>query len=196
MLLDVRRGILGGTFDPPHLAHLVAAEAAYRQLGLDVVVFIPAGEPWQKLGSGVSAGPHRLAMTELAVADVAYFQADDREVVRTGWSYTIDTLETFPADDDLTVILGADAALGLATWHRAEELLDSARFAVVPRHGIDRNDVDEVLAGVAVRWLDMPELDISSTALRERLLQSRSVRFLVPAAVLRYINDHGLYREV
>jgi len=101
MLPPVRRGILGGTFDPPHLAHLVAGEAAYRELGLDVVTFLPAGRPWQKADLGVSPAADRWEMTRRAVAGVSYFAADDREVRRDGWTYTADTLATFPESEEL-----------------------------------------------------------------------------------------------
>ncbi|HEY5728050.1 MAG TPA: nicotinic acid mononucleotide adenylyltransferase, partial [Acidimicrobiia bacterium] len=132
----MRRGILGGTFDPPHVAHLVAAETAYRQLALDVVTLMPAGDPWQKADRRVSDPVHRLAMTELAAAGVGYFEVDDREVRRRGPTYTIETIGSFPADDDIVLILGADAAAGLAGWHRADEVRGRASFAVMPRPGI------------------------------------------------------------
>ena len=95
----MRRAILGGTFDPPHLAHLFAGEAAYRQLEVDVVTFIPAGDPWQKAGRDVTPAHHRWAMTELAVDGIEYFEADRREVDREGWTYTIDTLTSFGEDE-------------------------------------------------------------------------------------------------
>jgi nicotinate-nucleotide adenylyltransferase len=106
----VRRGILGGTFDPPHLAHLVAGEVAYRDLALDVVTFIPAGRPWQKEGSGVTGAEHRRAMTGLALEGIGYFELDDREVRRDGLTYTADTLDALPEADRLVLILGGDAA--------------------------------------------------------------------------------------
>ncbi len=145
MLAPVRRGILGGTFDPPHVAHLVAAETAYRQLALDVVTLMPAGDPWQKADRRVSAPLHRLDMTELAAAGVGYFEVDDREVRRQGPTYTIDTIGSFPADDDIVLILGADAAAGLAGWHRADEVRGRASFAVMPRPGIAADAVEDAL---------------------------------------------------
>lgn len=187
----MRRGILGGTFDPPHLAHLVAGEAAYRELGLDVVTFLPAGRPWQKAGRGVSAAGHRWEMTRRAVAGVPYFGADDREVIRDGWTYTADTLETFPADEELVLILGADAVAGLPTWQRPQEVLGRARLAVMGRPGVKRSAV-EAAAG-EVHWLDAPLLDISGTGLRARRRAGQSLRFLVPDAVLDYIESAGLY---
>ncbi|HHC08904.1 MAG TPA: nicotinate (nicotinamide) nucleotide adenylyltransferase [Actinobacteria bacterium] len=186
------RGILGGTFDPPHIAHLVAAEAAYRQLGLDRVTFLPAGAPWQKSGRRVSAPEHRWAMTRRAVAGVEYFDADDREVRRPGWTYTIDTLEELA--ERVVLVLGADAARGLPTWHRAEDVLARVEVAVVPRPGVAREEVDAVL-GARASWLDVPPLEVSGTRLRSMVAAGRSVRFLVPDPVWRYIDDHGLYRE-
>lgn len=193
MLRGVQRGILGGTFDPPHLAHLFAGEAAHGDLGLDVVTFLPAGAPWQKAGTAVSAPSHRLAMTQLAIDGVDHFEIDDREIGRDGWTYTIETLSEF-AGDEVTLILGADAAAGMPTWHRAADVLASVRIAVLPRPGTNRVEADRALDGGDVVWLDTPEVDVSGTAIRRRVAADLSVRFLVPDPVLGYIADHGLYR--
>lgn len=191
MLPGVRRGILGGTFDPPHLAHLMAGEVAYRQLDLDVVTFIPAGAPWQKADREVSDAEHRWEMTAAAVSGVPYFEADDREVNRDGWSYTVDTLESY-AGDELVLILGADAASRLHTWHRWREVLDLAHVAVVPRPGSHPADVTGNLP-VPVVWLDAPEIGVSGTMLRERAGEGKSIRFLVREPVWRYIDDNSVY---
>ena len=193
MLAPVRRGILGGTFDPPHVAHLVAAETAYRQLALDVVTLMPAGDPWQKADRRVSAPLHRLDMTELAAAGVGYFEVDDREVRRQGPTYTIDTIGSFPADDDIVLILGADAAAGLAGWHRADEVRGRASFAVMPRPGIAADAVEDALHPASAAWLDIPELAISATELRAMAARGASIRFLVPDEVWRYVEAHRLY---
>jgi nicotinate-nucleotide adenylyltransferase len=193
ILAVVRRGILGGTFDPPHLAHLFAGEAAFRGLDLGVVTFIPAGAPWQKAGHRVSAPEHRWRMTMLAVDGVEYFEADDREVNREGWTYTIDTLDSYPADEDLFLIVGADAALGLPTWDRCEDVMDRVTVAVMPRPGVDRRAVDDVLGDCEHAWLDTPSLDISGTMLRARARVGMSLRFLVPDPVWLYVNEHALY---
>jgi len=187
----VRRGILGGTFDPPHFAHLIAGEAAYRQLRLDVVSFIPAGAPWQKANDGVTPAEQRWDMTSLATGGVDYFIADDREVGRDGWTYTVDTLAEFPADDELVLILGADAAARLPTWHHAEEVIRRVCVAVMPRPGTSRAAV--VAAGVEATWLDVPEIAISGTMLRERCRSGRSIRFFVREPVFDYIEQRGLY---
>ncbi len=194
----MRVGILGGTFDPPHLAHLHTGEVAYRQLGLDAVLFMPAGAPWQKAGRRVSAPVHRWEMTRRAVAGVDYFVADDREVHRDGWTYTADTLSTFSPDDEVTLILGADAAAKLPTWERAGEVLERVRLAVAPRPGIPAEDVGVTLedgASRPVTWLDMAPLDISGTLIRRRVAAGHSVRFLVRDSVWRYLMDQGLYAD-
>lgn len=191
MLSPVRRGILGGTFDPPHLAHLVAGEAAFRELGLDAVTFIPAGRPWQKVELGVSPAAHRWEMTRRAVAGVVYFEADDREVRRDGWTYTADTLAAFPEDEDLVLILGADAAAGLPTWRSPETVLQRAQVAVMERPGVDRAAVAAAVGRPL--WLHTPLLGISGTLLRARQRAGLSLRFLVPDAVVDYIESAGLY---
>lgn len=187
----VRRGILGGTFDPLHLAHLAGGEAAYRELGLDTVTFMPAGSPWQKAERDVSAASDRWQMTLLATSDVEYFEADDREVHRPGWTYTIDTLESMDPDDDIVLIVGADAAAGFPSWHRADEIVERVTIAVMPRPGVDRSDI--AIANGSHHWLDMPALPLSGTLLRERVRAGRSIRFYVPDPVLGYIEQHSLY---
>ena len=196
-------GILGGTFDPPHIAHMVVAEAAYRLLGLDQVRFIPAGAPWQKAGGGVTPARCRWEMTAAAVSGAPYLAADDREVARPGYTYTIDTLAELAEEDRAgggsgeppVLILGADAAFRLPSWRRADEVLASARIAVAPRPGTPREAVEEAVGGRAeVVWLDVPPLGVSGTALRRRAAAGGSLRFLVPPPVLDYIERCRLYR--
>ncbi len=187
----MKRGIFGGTFDPPHIAHLLAGEAAYRQLSLDVVTFIPAGDPWQKADESVSGAEHRLRMTRLAVRDVPYFEVDDIEIRREGATYTIDTVESFDADD-LVLILGADAALGLRTWHRWRELVGLVEMAVAPRPGIGRHEVERAVPK-PVTWLDMSLLDVSSTELRRRAESGSSIRFYVSEGTWGYVEETSLY---
>lgn len=189
----MRRGILGGTFDPPHLAHLFAGEAAYRDLGLDIVTFIPAGAPWQKAGRHMTSVEHRWQMTTLAVADIPYFEADDREVRREGWTYTIDTLHSFPDDEQLFLILGADAARGIPTWQASDDVLQRATIAVVPRPGVDRIEVDEALNAGDVIWLETPNVRLSGTMLRRQAAAGRSIRFLVRDNVWRYVTEKCVY---
>lgn len=194
MLPAVRRALFGGTFDPPHIAHLLAAEAAYRSLGVDVVTFLPAGSPWQKAGRRVTEPVHRWRMTLLSIEGVDYFDADDREVHRDGWTYTIDTVEELGADEELVLVLGADSAARIRTWHRADDLLQRVRVAVAPRPGTERRRVEEAV-GERLEWLDMPELPVSGTLIRQMASTGRSVRFLVAHGVWEYLSQHPLYTE-
>lgn len=190
----MRRGILGGTFDPPHLAHLLAGEAVFRALSLDVVTFMPAGVPWQKQDRPISSPEHRWRMTSLSIQGVDYFSADRRELERSGPSYTIDTLEELPAGEEPVLILGADSAAGLPTWRRWRDVLERARLAVVPRPGTSREDVESAV-GRSVEWVPMPEVPISGTMLRSRVRSGDSIRFLVAEPVWLYITDNSLYVE-
>ncbi len=193
MLRAVRRGILGGTFDPPHFGHLLAGEAAYRDLELDVVSYFPTGSPWQKAGRVVADGHHRLEMIHRAVAGVDYFDVDDRELRRKGPTYTIETLEELAeGNDHLTLVIGADSALTFRTWRRWEEIAARTSLAVAPRGGVKPDDLSEVLPGEAA-WLDMPEVALSGSDLRARLQSGRSIRFMTPDPVWRYVVEQRLY---
>jgi nicotinate-nucleotide adenylyltransferase len=131
-------------------------------------------------------------MTRLAVEGIEGFEVDEREARRAGWTYTIDTLDEFDRDEDLTLILGADATAGLATWERASEILERVVVAVAPRPGTDRAQVESAVPDPV--WLDMPRLEVSGTEIRERAAAGRSFRFLVPDPVWRYVLEQGLYR--
>jgi len=168
-------------------------EVAYWQMRLDVVTFMPAGVPWQKNDQPVAHPRHRLEMTRLAIAGVPYFEIDAREVERDGWTFTADTLQTFPDGEELAVILGADAASRIATWQRYEEVVARATIAVMPRPGFTRDQVEAALGPDGFVWLDGPELDISGTEIRERLELGKPIRFLVPEAVRTYADTVGLH---
>jgi nicotinate-nucleotide adenylyltransferase len=187
----VRTGLLGGTFDPPHIAHFHAGECAMHQARLDRVLYVPAGDPWQKAGREISPGRHRLAMVEAAIAGVPGFEADGRELGRGGPSYTLDTLETFPEDEELFLILGADAAVGLPTWHRADDVLERVTVLVVPRPGTDSTRVLEVVPEAV--FVDMAVLEVSGTEIRRMAGSDEPYRFLVPEGVFWYIEANGLY---
>lgn len=189
----MRTGILGGTFDPIHMAHLHAGETALYQASLDRVLFVPAGEPWQKSHRVLTGAAHRLEMIRLAIADTDGFEIDDLEISRKGPSYTIDTILSFPEDEELSLILGADAALGLPTWHRWEEVVDGVSLLIVPRPGTDAREVQSVLPDAI--FLDMAVLEISGTEIREMAEIGEPFRFLVPLAVHDYIESLGLYAE-
>jgi nicotinate-nucleotide adenylyltransferase len=189
----VRTAILGGTFDPIHMAHLHAGETALYQAGLDRVLFIPAGEPWQKGDRVLTGAAHRLEMIRQAIADIDGFEVDDREIERDGPTYTIDTVLSFPGSEDLSLILGADAALRLHSWQRWEEVVERVSLLVVPRPGTDAREVQAVLPEAT--FLDMAVLEISGTEIREMAASGEPYRFLVPLAVHDYIESLGLYAE-
>jgi len=183
----VRTGILGGTFDPIHVAHLHTAECALFQLSLDRVLVMPAGDPWQKLDREVSPSTNRLEMCRIALAGIERIELDDREVGRQGPSYTIDTLESFPVDEELFLIVGSDAAAGLDTWHRWDEIIERVSIVVAPRPGAVVPDLPRAST------LDMGLLDVRGTDIRERARTGRPYRFLVTQSVYQYIQDHDLY---
>ncbi len=184
------QGILGGTFDPPHNAHLAMARAACAQLALDAVRLMPAGDPWQKRDATVSAALHRWAMTVLLADEDDQLVADDTEISRSGPSYTIDTIEQL--GDRHVLIVGADAALGIPTWHRGDELLELVDLAVVPRPVTSVGQV-ELAVGRSVVWLEMDPIDLSSTKIRELAAAGGDYQDLVPSSVSHYIQDKQLY---
>jgi nicotinate-nucleotide adenylyltransferase len=185
-------GILGGTFDPPHVAHLAAAHTAYEQMGLDHVRLMTAGDPWQKSDQVVADAHHRWSMTQLAAADATYLMADDTEIVREGPTFTIDTLEGL--GPDAMLILGTDSALTIPSWNRADELLARVKIAVVRRPTVSFAEVREAIGDV-FEALDMPTLDLSASKIRSHIARGRSPRFLVPDSVLSYIEANRLYRS-
>jgi len=200
-------GILGGTFDPIHHGHLASAEEAREALGLERVLFVPNATPPFKLDGAAASADDRLAMTRLAIAGNTAFEVSTIELERGGVSYTADTVDALAADEravgrepDLTLILSAETLRDLPGWHEPRRLLAACRIAVVPREGYPAPDPDWLrtqLPGVEQRvaWLDGPRLEISSTAIRERVAAGRSIRYLVPPDVERYIADHQLYRR-
>jgi nicotinate-nucleotide adenylyltransferase len=194
----MRIGVLGGTFDPPHIAHLILAEQAREQVSLDEVWFVPAGDPWRKASREVSPAAHRLAMTRLAIQGVSGFLVDDCEIRRTGPTYTVDTLrelrERIDGDDELFLLLGEDALADIPNWHEPERLADHAYIVVAPREGADGPPTLPFDPGRVVR-IEMPYIAVSSTDLRARARLGRSLRFLVPAAVAAYIEENRLYQD-
>ena len=198
-------GIMGGTFDPVHLGHLAVAEEAREALGLDRILFVPAGRPPHKpLGTDGSI-EDRLAMVRLAIADNPSFGLSRVDVDRPGPSYTADTIDLLAGEalergdsPDLTLIMSAETLAGLPSWHEPERLLGACRVAVVPREGYpapERGWLAAQFPGFEDRFdfLEGPRLGISSTGIRERVAAGRSIRYLVPEAVERHIADHGLY---
>jgi nicotinate-nucleotide adenylyltransferase len=189
-------GVFGGTFDPPHLGHLVLAEAAREQLHLDKVMFIPAGDPWRKADRKVTAASHRLAMTRLAVAGHNAFEVEDFEVVREGPSYTVETLEILRehlgSSTELFLVLGEDALADVPNWHKPERLVELATLAVANRRGVTMPELPFDRGRVVT--IVIPGIDISSTELRERASRGLSLRYQVPDAVRDYIQANNLYQ--
>ncbi|MEO9253955.1 MAG: nicotinate-nucleotide adenylyltransferase [Tepidiformaceae bacterium] len=188
--------LLGGTFDPPHLGHLVLAECARTQFAstaaLPSVLFLPAGDPYRKASRFVSPALHRLAMTRLAVASNPNFVVDDREVRREGPSYTVDTLEELHSEGhaNLILLLGTDAIADMPNWKQPERIRELATIAVAPKA-----DGSAELPGPAnTVFVTMPLLPISSTLIRSRAVAGLPIRYLVPDSVEAYIREHGLYR--
>lgn len=195
----MRVGVLGGTFDPVHIAHLRLAEEAREALDLDEVLFVPAGDPWRKSEHAITAAAHRLAMLELAVAGNDDFAISEIELRREGPSYTADTLEALAGerlDDEFWFIVGADALSDLPNWHEPARIVAHARLAVAPREAQDANVAALTIPGISERidTFSMPELDVSSTDIRARVAAGRSIRYLVPDAVGAYITERRLYR--
>lgn len=190
-----RVGILGGTFDPPHIGHLVVGDQVRDRLGLDEVRLVVTSSPWQKTRSrSITAAPRRLELVVAAVAEAPGLVASDIEIELGGSSYTIVTLAALAArepDVDWRVIVGADAAAGLDTWHRADELRAKHRFVMVNRPGAAPTPPP----GWDCELVGIPALDISSTELRRLVAEGRSVRHLVPSGVVQRLEAWGLYRQ-
>lgn len=190
-----RIGLLGGSFDPVHNAHLALACIALDTLALDELRWVPAGEPWQKIRR-VTASEHRLAMLRLAIAGEPRFALERCEIDRTGPSYTVDTvreLQRREADAKWILIVGQDQFTNLHTWQGWQELLSRVTLAVAARPGAAQ-PVDAQVAGHAYQVLPLPSMEISSTTIRERVARGESVDAMVPPAVARYIDHHALYR--
>jgi nicotinate-nucleotide adenylyltransferase len=197
----MRIGILGGTFDPVHIGHLIMADEAIAQLSLAEVLFVPAGDPWRKSDERrITPAEHRLAMLQIAVAGDDRFGISDIEVRREGPSYTADTLAALAAerlDDELVFLLGADAFADLPHWHEPHRIVGHAMLAVAPRATADLRDLLARVTGISldrVLKFEMPRVDVSSTDVRERIARGRPVRYLLPPGVASYIDEHGLYR--
>ncbi|RLT35493.1 MAG: nicotinate (nicotinamide) nucleotide adenylyltransferase [Chloroflexi bacterium] len=197
----VRTGVLGGTFDPPHLAHLVLAAAARRALGLDRVLFVPAGVPWRKAGREVSPAAARVRMLQAAIAPLPWAALRTIEVERDGPSYSAETMETLTAGEpgDWWFILGSDALADLPHWHEPARLLAATKLALVRRpDGTERipPEVFAALPGLEARIdpVAAPALEISSTDLRARIRDGRPTQHLLPAPVREVIDELGLYR--
>lgn len=197
----MRIGILGGTFNPPHIGHLICAQEAQAQLRLDHVILMPAGRPPHKPSLVDEPGArHRLELCRAAVGTDARFEVGDLEIQRAGPSYTADTLHELHVrtpDNELFLIVGGDAAAGLRSWYRPQQVLTLATLAVAARRGTQRASIDAALAGLdggeRAEFFRMPSIGISSTEIRRRVRDGQPIRYLVPERVERYIDQHRLY---
>lgn len=196
----MRVGVLGGTFNPPHLGHLVCAQEAYLQLQLDEVLLIPTHTPPHKVLRDDPGPGHRLELCRLAVGGDERLAVSDVEVRRDGPSYTVDTLDELHAiaqDSDLYLILGGDIATGLPQWRQPERVLSLSTLAVVDREGTPRAAIEAALdrlsGGEHVQFFTMPQIAISSTLVRRRLQARQPVRYLVQDPVIEYIERNRLY---
>ncbi|MCR4441255.1 MAG: nicotinate-nucleotide adenylyltransferase [Peptococcaceae bacterium] len=199
-----RVGIMGGTFDPIHQGHLVTAEAARSEFNLDKVIFVPSGQPPHKKGVAISSKEHRYLMTVLATAANPYFEVSRTEIDRPGESYAIDTVmyikSKMKAGGELFFITGADAILEIITWKNVSELLKETAFIAATRPGFDLNELHEKLAQnlpaallKKIIPLEVPAMAISSTDIRHRVRNDRTIKYLLPEAVENFIRKNGLY---
>jgi nicotinate-nucleotide adenylyltransferase len=193
-------GVLGSAFNPPHLGHLALAQEALWQLELDEVVLVPTGEAPHKRIHDDPGRELRLAMTRLAAADDPRFTVSTLEVEREGPSYTYETLELLASEreePDLVFVMGADTAVGFESWREPRRVAELARLAVARRAGVSEADVGAVMRSVGAEarttMLEMPQFGVSSSAVRERAAAGRPLRYLVPEAVARFIEEKGIY---
>ena len=201
----MRVGLFGGTFDPIHLGHMAVAQGAMEYLSLDEVVFVPAGRPWMKEGMYLSDSRHRLRMVELAVSGKAQFSVTDREVVREGLTYTVDTLREIEAEsdgsDEIYLLLGTDAYDSFELWREPAEILRMSTLAVAPRPGGPPSTfekLDLICPYGSFRAIAVPteQVDVSSSDIRNRVSRGDSISGQVPKAVESYIHEQGVYEEL
>ena len=195
-------GVLGGTFDPIHIGHLILAEEVRARLNLAEILFVPAGQPWLKVDSPISPAEHRVEMVRLAIADKPYFKLSTMEIERAGPTYTVDTIAELKAQlgtgDELFFILGWDNLAELPQWWQPSRLIAMCRLVAVPRPDYPLPDLKALEASIPglsqrVTLMDKPEIDISASAIRDRVAQGLSIRHLVPEPVDEYIRQHKLY---
>jgi nicotinate-nucleotide adenylyltransferase len=187
-----RLGVFGGTFDPVHVGHLVAAVNVRHALALDRVLFVVAHKPWQKGERVVAAAEDRAALVEAAVEGVEGLEVSRLELDRGGPSYSVDTLEQLAGQAELFLIVGADAAASIETWQRVDVVRELATLVVVTRAGWE---VPDLAPGWRVEQVTIPRLEVSSTELRQRLADGRPVEFLIPPAAVRCLRERGLYPD-
>ena len=197
MNIGARIGLMGGTFDPIHHGHLMAANEVGQVFGLDEIIFVPTGQPWQKSERTVSPAEDRYLMTAMATAANPIFSVSRAEIDRPGETYTVDTVRQLRAERDADAefffIIGADALSRLDTWHKPEELLELVHFIGCTRHR--HQLIEGSLGEEKFDLLEVPALEISSSLCRERVRTGLPIRYLVPDDVISYISKRGLYRD-
>ena len=203
--MSQRIALFGGSFNPIHVGHLIVARSVAEQLRLDRVIVLPSAVPPHKTAAALVEAEHRAAMVKLAIAEEPAFEFSDFDLTRQGPSYTVDTVAHFREELGLDVLLhwiiGADSLTELATWYRVRALVDSCRIVTAARPGWERIDFDVVrtrlsdehIASLRAGLVETPRIDVSATDIRRRVRAGRSIRFLVPEPVGRYIEEHGLY---
>jgi len=200
-------GIFGGSFNPPHMGHLILAQLAAEAAGLDEVLFIPARIPPHKSGKTLAGEHHRLKMLEIATGNNPDFLVSDMEIQRKGPSYTLTTVQKLKkkcaGKTQLTLILGADSVRDIHSWYGAEELVRSVKILGLGRRGVDENDFEDLNRALGRHmaeklknsFLRLPLIEISASDIRKRVREGRPIRYLVPDAVREYIREKKLYRQ-
>ncbi len=200
----VKVGVLGGTFDPPHKGHLGLALEVRNKLDLGCVIFVPAGQPWLKSERLVSPAADRFEMVRLAISPYPYFKISSSEVDRLGPSYTVDTLAELKADlesdSELCFLMGWDSLAQLPKWRQASEIIKLTRLVAVPRPGFPKPEIESLerqIPGIAKRvvFVDIPQMEVSATEIRDRVARGESIADLVSEPVEDYIKMRGLYRS-
>jgi nicotinate-nucleotide adenylyltransferase len=199
----MRLGLLGGTFDPIHYGHLLLAERCREECGLDRVCFLPAGQPPHKAADGISPGQQRADMVEFAIAGHPQFQVNRMELAREGRSFTIDTLRAIHAEDashELFFLIGADSLADLPGWREPAAIVELATIVAVNRGDRPLPDLDGLRRALGnavterIKLVTMPGIDLSSTEIRQRVREGKSIRFMTPRPCEVYIQEHGLYK--
>ncbi|QGU00028.1 Nicotinate-nucleotide adenylyltransferase [Candidatus Syntrophocurvum alkaliphilum] len=196
-------GILGGTFDPIHFGHLIAGEYARHEFDLDRIIFIPSARPPHKDNVNVLDSNHRYNMVKLATQENMFFEVSTLEMERQGYSYTVDTVKYFATryeEAEIYFIMGVDALLFINTWKNLDELIAMCKFIIVTRPGYELNQNDQCFNNLpsnfweSIEFLEIPGMDISSTDIRDRVQQNKTIKYLLPRLVEEYIKKHNLYK--